>query len=90
MEPVPLQEALATVLIDEALTLYGDEPQPCSWIYGSTHRPLSAVWAKIPDTRFVNSSLPGVYTWVIAERPLEQAEINAYELTYFTKQEQIV
>ena len=53
-------------------------------IYASPNRPMSAIWATIPNAVYVDGGYPkdNVWTWVITPRPLDEETIYRYELTW--------
>ena len=57
-----------------------------NFAYGSYRRPLSRVWASIPDEVQVVSNwewptFPQPYTWLLSREPLDGELLNRYELT---------
>lgn len=53
-------------------------------VYASRNRPMSAIWAKIPDAKFLDadrSQEPRVHTWVVSKEPLNDDTQYRYELT---------
>lgn len=53
-------------------------------VYASRMRPISTLWANIPQAHYVSSSWSetGVHTWVITPGPLAEDVIYRYELTW--------
>lgn len=76
------QQEQAQTIVQQANDLYGEVEGTAFWIYGSPMRPMSAVWAPIPDVRFVNAdkAATGMHTWVVTPNALDQKTISSYEL----------
>lgn len=51
-------------------------------VYGSPMRPMSSVWARIPDAVFMQSNKrsTGYHTFVAVPVVLEQEQVDRYEL----------
>ena len=69
---------------DYSRTIISDYvPQPHDWIYGSSYRPISASWARIPEAHYIqvdHRANNGVYTWVVVPYCLDEWTLAAYEL----------
>lgn len=71
--------------IQSLLTLYGErvgENLSNHHLYGSPMRPMSSVWARIPDAVFMQSTRAetGYHTIVAVPEPLTNEDVNRYEL----------
>lgn len=71
--------------------LLGEDYSTCT-VYGSTHRPMSAAWARIPGAIFMQTDQARqvrtrVYTYVGVPAPLDQRTIESYELTFVSAPE---
>lgn len=67
----------------DAFKVSADDRQEYQHIYASLNRPMSALWARIPGTVFLQAApQQKVWTWVASNHPLDTEIIRRYELTY--------
>lgn len=61
-----------------------DVPETHVHVYASRNRPMSPVWASIPDAWYEDADYndTGVWTWICTPGPLAQDKIYSYELTW--------
>jgi len=62
-----------------------DERQQYIYLYASTLRPMSKLWADIEDTVYLHSDAskrPLVHTWIASKQLLDSEIIQQYELTF--------
>lgn len=54
------------------------------WVYGSPNRPLSLVWARIPDAVCVQAdyATTRMHTWVVVPQALDEQLVQRYELVW--------
>jgi len=58
-------------------------------VYGSAMRPMSAIWARIPDAVYVqvDKQITGYHTYVLVPEPLTAATVVHNELTFISRSE---
>lgn len=62
-----------------------DERQGYRYIYASTYRPMSPIWASIDGAKFLDADTslsPRVHTWIASTRLLDQEILDRYQLTF--------
>ncbi len=62
---------------------YG-EPYWYAHVYASVNRPISSLWADIPNAIFIDGDYDrsGVWTWVVVPEPLDDEIVNKFELAW--------
>lgn len=59
--------------------------QPHEWVYGSSMRPISAVWARIEGAHYIqvdHRMNGGIFTLIAVDAPLSAGVIADYELQF--------
>ncbi len=54
------------------------------WVYGSYNRPISSLWARIPDAIYVSAdkATTNMWTWVVVPGKLDEKTVQNYELCF--------
>ncbi len=54
------------------------------WVYGSYNRPISSLWARIPDAIYVSAdkATSTMWTWVVVSGKLDEKTVQNYELCF--------
>jgi len=92
----PVQHALAAfaqAVADFSRTYVSDYTvQPHEWVYGSSMRPISAVWARIEGAHYIqidHRMNNGIFTLIAVAAPLSAKVMADYELQFVNAPEDI-
>ena len=72
-------------VLDAFYPLTKEQRREYVYIYASTNRPMSYLWARMDGVRYLGadtSKRGHVHTWVVCDHLLDQETVNRYELTF--------